>query len=237
MELLNSLYEAIFVKPVKECPYFPKGLDSFGVMLKGKSLERFPNYDKQFENCFLVNNFDMEIEVIGDSLSGKKCVHFINRTTTAPLRPENYEKLNITDIQLSLVSGLGEKRLKKAIKYYKSLKLKTHFLPKKLLEFNKRDFGKEYARKYPNTGIIAIIYSLEILQPKVLWLIGLDFYQCDYLFKRPKEYVLEHQQEKIKRINLVEVTANIFQRYPSTQINIVSYYKGFPEVQNVKFFR
>jgi len=92
-------------------------------------------------------------------------------------------------------------------------------------------------RKYPNTGIIAIIYALEMLKPKTLWLVGLDFYQSDYLFRRPHQNPLNVQQEKMGRINLVEVTANIFSRYPDTQINMVSYYNGFDEVENVKILQ
>jgi len=149
MDLLTSLYETCFVKQIHECPYFSKGMDSFSIMLKGKSLEQLPNYDKEFESCFLVNNFDKEIEAIGDSLLGKKCVHFVNRVMTAPLQPENYKRFNITEIQLLKISAYKDHSLRKAIRYYKSLGLNLHFLPKKLLEFNKRDFGKEYAKKYP----------------------------------------------------------------------------------------
>jgi hypothetical protein len=234
MDLLTSLYEMCFVRQIQECPYFPKGMDSFSIMLKGKSLEQLPNYDKEFENCFLVNNFDKEIEAIGDSLIGKKCVHFVNRVMTAPLQPENYKRFNITEIQLPKVSAIGDHSLKRAIAHYKHLGLNMHFLPKKLLEFNKRDFGKEYAKKYPNTGIIAIIYALEMLRPKTLWIIGLDFYQSDYLFRRPHQNPIHVQQAKMNRINLVEVTANIFKRYSDVGINMISYYKGFPEVENVR---
>ena len=235
MDLLNLLYEACFVRQVRDCPYFSRGMDDFGIMLKGKSLEQFPRYDKEFENCFLVNNFDKEIELIGNSLIGKNCVHFVNRVMrTTPLQPENYKRLNITEIQLPKVSALGDHSLKQAINHYKSLGLNMHFLPKKLLEFNKKDFSKEYAKKYPNTGILAIIYALEMLRPGTLWIVGLDFYQSDYLFRRPHQSTIDVQRAKMERINLVEVTANIFKRYPDVKIKMVSYYKGFPESASVE---
>ena len=237
MDFVASLYENYLVQSTKSCPYFSEGMENFGILLKGKSLEQLPQYDKEFENCFLVNNFDKEMSAIDYCLTGKKCVHFVNRVETAYLQPENYRKLNVSDVQLPKVSSIGDKRLQRGIKHYQSLGLKTHFLPKQLLEFNKRDFGKEYMRKYPNTGIIAIIYALEILKPKTLWLVGLDFYQSDYLFRRSHQSPLKVQQEKMGRINLVEVTANIFSRYPDTQINMVSYYDGFDEISNVKIIR
>lgn len=233
-DLLSSLYEFLFVDDVHECPYFAAGLESFAVLLKGKSLEQLYKYDKEFEQCFLVNNFDEEIKLIGDSLDGKECVHFVNRLMTAPLQKKHYERFNITKIQLPKVSAVGDRRLKTAVAHYKSLGLKTHFLPKKLLEFNKQHFDEEYAKKYPNTGIVAIIYALEMLRPNTLWIVGLDFYQSDYLVRRPHANPIELQQEKMKRLDMVGVTAKILSRYPDVQINMVSYYKGFPAPPNVE---
>lgn len=237
LDFIGSLYENYLARSTITCPYFSEGMEIFGILLKGKSLELLPKYDKEFENSFLVNNFDKEMAAIGHCLAGKRCVHFVNRMETAYLQPENYKNLKITDIQLPKVSSIGDKRLQRGIKHYQSLGLTTHFLPKQLLEFNKRDFGKDHRRKYPNTGIMAIIYALEILKPKTLWLVGLDFYQSDYLFRRPHQSPLDMQQKHMNRTNLVEVTANIFSRYPDTQINMVSYYDGFAKLPNVKIFR
>jgi len=234
MELLTLLYEKLFVKDIRECPYLPSSIDSLGIMLKGKSLEQFSKYDKEFKDCFLVNNFDKEVDIIGDSLMDKNCIHFVNRLMTAPLTPEHYKKFNITEVQLPKISAFGDKRLTTAVNYYKSLGLNIHYLPKSLLEYNKKDFDKEYARKYPNTGILAIIYALVFLKPKKLWIVGLDFYQSDYLVRRPHQNPLHLQQEKMDRINLVEVTANIFRKFPEVDIKMVSYYKGFPELDNLE---
>jgi hypothetical protein len=236
-DILGSLHDEYLVKNIESCPYFESDLESFGIMLKGKSLEQFPKYDKEFENCFLVNNFDKEFGAIGSSLEGKKCVHLVNRLITAPLTPENYKRFNITEVQLPKVSAVGDRKFKPALKHYKSLGLKMHYLPKKLLKFNKQDYGKEYAKKYPNTGILAIIYALEMLRPKTLWIFGLDFYQSDYLFRRPHQSTIDLQRAKMKRVNMPEVTANIFRQFPEVQVNMVSYYEGFPDVPNVRFYK
>jgi hypothetical protein len=234
MELANRLYETFLVRDIRRCAYFEPQIDSFGIILKGKSLERFPDFRDRFERCFLVNNFDKEIEAVGGSLEGKKIVHFVNRLMTAPLKPENYERFNITDVQLSKISRVGDKRLKVAVPHYNSLGLKVHYLPKHLLKFNEF-FGAEYAKKFPNTGILAIIYTLQMLRPRNLWIVGLDYYQSDYLFRRPHANPIEVQRAKMARINLVEITADMFRRHPDVRINMVSYYKGFPEVENVRF--
>lgn len=235
-DLTSSVFEKYFVASIKECTYFPKGMDSFAVILKGKSLERIPKYEKEFNDCFLVNNFDKEVKIIGNSLEGKNCVQFVNRLHTACMSSKDYKKFNIADIQLSKVSTFGDKRMNEVVKHYKSLGLRTHFLPKKLLKFNK-EFSREYAKKYPNTGILAIIYALEMLKPKTLWIIGLDFYQSDYLVRRPHQNPIEVQRRKMKRLNLVKVTADVFKKFPSVKINMVTYYKGFLNLPNLTILR
>lgn len=237
VEAMGTFYDRYLVADIEECPYFPEDLDSFGVLLKGKSLEQFATYAKEFDDCFMVNNFDKEIEAVGPSLQGKRCVQFVNRLMTAALQKEYYERFAITDIQLPKVSAFKDRKLKKPIDHYKSLGLKMHLLPKKLLKFNREDFDEEYTKKYPNTGILAIIYALEMLRPRTLWIIGLDFYQKDYLFRRSHQNPIEVQRAKMDRINMVDVTANIFRRFPDVKINMVSYYEGFPEVPNVKILR
>lgn len=218
---------------------FPPRLANFGVLLKGKSIELLPTYAKEFDECFIVNNFDKEIEALGNFLEGKRCTQFVNRLMTAPLKQEHYKRLNIGNIQLPKVSIFGDRDLAIAVRHYKSLGLKTHLLPKKLLEFNKDfyQFGKEYAKKYPNTGVLAIIYALELIRPKTLWIIGLDFYQSDYLFRRPHQNPIQVQREKMKRINLVAVVSGLFKRFPNVNIKMVSYYEGFPKISNVEILR
>jgi len=239
---VNVLNESIctlyswFKKSSDGCPYFSKHPDSFGILLKGKSIELLPNHVNSFKDCFVVNNFDKEIEVVGESLVGKNCVHFVNRLMTAPLEPENYENYGITDVQLIKTSAFGDRGLVKTIRHYESLGLQTHLLPKKMLEFNTH-FSKEYRKKAPNAGALAIAYALELIQPKVLWIIGMDFYQSDYLIRRPHQNPIEVQRAKMNRINIVEIMAVTFKRHPKIAINMVSYYKGFPEVPNVKFIR
>jgi len=101
-----------------------------------------------------------------------------------------------------------------------------------MLEFNKF-FGPEYADKAPNTGFLAIVYALELLKPKNLWVIGLDFYQSDYLFRRAHQSPLNKQQEKMERIDLINIFTKIIKDYPETKINFLSYYKEFPRLKNL----
>lgn len=164
---------------------FQAGIENFGIILKGKSIEKLPKIYKEFGDCFIANNFDKEIEIIGDCLLNKNIVHFSNRSfRTAPLKPENYKKLGIKEVQLYKNSALWDKRLLYIIYLYQSFGLRTVFLPKQLLKVSGSMFGSGFEKKFPNTGLLAIWYALEIIKPKKLWIVGLDFYQSDYLVRR-----------------------------------------------------
>jgi hypothetical protein len=212
--------------------YFPENIENFAVILKGKSVEKIGKVYQNYRDCFIVNNFDKEIELLEKYLVAKNTVHFVNRLMTAPLIPGNYQKLGITDIQLSKVSDRGDRALKKAITHYTSLGLKTHFLPERLLRFTS-DFGPEYANKYPQTGVLAVIYALDIISPRNLWIIGLDFYQADYLVRRPHQNPIEIQRAKMSRLDMDKVFINIVSRYPDVKVNMVTYYEGLPELNNL----
>jgi len=222
----------LFSKKNEECSYYSEG-GSFGVVLKGKSIELLGEVEHNFENCFIVNNFDMEIEAVGDILKNKNCVQFVNRLLTAPLTRSNYEMLGVRHIQLPKATSFLDFKMREVMKVYSDYGMTLHYLPKSLLEFNK-NFGKEYAKKCPNTGAMAIYYALKMLRPKVLWVIGLDFYQHDYLFRRTHQNPLELQREKMDRINLVQVMADLFKSNPDTQIKMVTYCDDFPELENVE---
>ena len=114
--------------------YFEKNLDDFGVILKGASVARLPQVSDKFDHCYMVNNFDRNINnedseysIVAPELKGKQIAHFVNRLDTAPLLPEHYKELDIQDIQFTKCEIdhmiLGMKRL------YESYGLKCHMLP------------------------------------------------------------------------------------------------------------
>lgn len=215
--------------------HFNAGIENFGVILKGKSVEKIGMVYENYADCFLVNNFDKEMALLEKYMVNKNVVHFVNRLLTAPLAPENYRKLRIKDIQLTKTSAVGDVDFKRAILHYRFLGLKTHYLPERLLQYNQA-FSSEYANKYPNTGVLAIIYALDIVRPKHLWIVGLDLYQHDYLFRRSHQSPLHKQREKMKRIDMINVFRNVAQRFSSTKIHLVTYYDGFQESENLVIY-
>lgn len=219
--------------------------ENFGVVLKGRSIARLNRISGRFNDCFIVNNFDRfagdkttEWDLVSPQLQGKNVVHFVNRLNDCPLLEEHYQELNITDVQFSLAEV--DSKLAKSKKTYESYGLNCHLLPKYLLSENEffRDTyylkpgDSDYTKKHPNTGVLAIFYALRVLAPKNLWIGGLDFYQVDYLVRRPHLTNLENQQLRVKNTKMIEYFCNLLDRYRETNFYVVSDAK-LPEFPNL----
>ncbi len=134
--------------------YFPKNLDNFGVVLKGASVARLPQVSDKFDHCYMVNNFDRNINnndseysIVAPELKGKQIVHFVNRLDTAPLLPEHYEELGIRDVQFTKCEL--DVMLSHMKRIYNNYGLTCHLLPEELLGYN--DFFQgvgNYAKKH-----------------------------------------------------------------------------------------
>jgi len=212
---------------------FEPGVENFGIILKGKSIEKLPLISKEFNDCFIVNNFDPEIEAIGEYLMNKNVVHFAGRQMTTPLRQENYKKLKIREIQLTKASVLWDRGYLYAIAHYHSLGLDTIFLPKEIISVSKKLFGPVFAKKFPNTGHLAIYYALKIIKPRNLWIAGLDFYQADYLVRRSYNTPIKAQREKMKQIKAVKVVQNWIKEFPDVNFNMATYFDGLEPQHNL----
>lgn len=221
---------------INQCDYIPTRPDNFAVLLKGASLENLPDYVSEFEHCFIVSDYDDELKIVGDDLLGKNIVHFTNRSKQASLSKANYLKYGITNIQLGQVFRYNHFRLLEAKLHYGLLMagLKTHFLPEKLLCYH-NGLGNEYKLKFPNTGIISLIYALEMIRPKNLWVFGLDFYSAPYMAKQTQgtPLTLDQQAGKMGRLDLMDYVYQLFTSFPETNINMISYYRDWPKISNM----
>ena len=110
------------------------------------------------------------------------------------------------------------------------------FLTEKLRKFNDK-FGNEFRLKFPNTGILSVIYTLEVIKPKNLWLLGLDFYARGYFteqLKNPDPRPSSVRHAKIERLELVKHVYELFAGYPETKIFLGTYYEQGPKLNNVE---
>ena len=213
--------------------------NNFGLLLKGASLDKLPKYKDCFDKCIIVSDYDDELRVIGEQLIGKEIIHFRNREKGSSLTKENHIKYNIKHVQLGQVFRWNHFELIKSYLYYQSffLGLNVYFLPERLRVFNDR-FGNEFKLKFPNTGILSIIYTLEIIKPKVLWLFGLDFYVRDYYveqLKNPDIRPGSERNKKLVRLKMAEYVGELFADYPDTKIMLGTYYEDWPDISNIEF--
>ena len=128
----------------------------------------------------------------------------------------------------------GGKELIKVKRIYESFKLTCHNLPESLLEYNKFFFGKgDYEEKHPNTGVLSIIYAVEILKPKKLWIIGLDFYESDYLFRRPWHWDLNNQRNKMIRLDIPGQFIKLVRENPNIEFNLITNCSSLTNINNL----
>lgn len=217
---------------------FPHDLENFGVILKGSSIIRLNEINDKFEDCFIVNNIDKnknnedsEYSLVAPLIKNKKIVHFVNRLKTAPLLKDHYKELGIKDVQFTKV--LLDAELTKMKRIYESFGLTCHRLPETLLSYNDYFLGKgNYEKKHPNTGVLSIIYATKIIKPKNIWIIGLDFYEADYLYRRPWHWELENQRDKMKTLDIPGQFVKLVKENPNVNFNVISN-ANFPLIENL----
>ncbi len=222
------------------CDYLENKPDNFAVLLKGQSLEIMPQYIDEFNSCLIVSDYDDELELIGEYLQGKEIIHFTNRSKQSSLAKKSYKNFNINHIQTGQVFRFNHFRLMETFLHYKKMfiGLNVHSLPECLLSYH-QCFGEEYGLKFPNTGILSLIYTLEMVRPKILWIFGLDFYSSKYMTEQTQTtpLTIEQQAEKLTRLGIQDFVFSLFGKFPETQIRIASYFNNWPEIDNVSLLK
>jgi len=213
-------------------PIFEKDLDNFGLILRGKSIEKIHLAADKFQNFLIVNNFDKEIDVTGKHLRGKRGAQLVNMELTAKCSRANYELLGIKDIMFSRREHEGHRRAK--VGPYAALGLNTHYTPSEVWKYLKDYPNADLRKKFPNTGMLGFAYCVYYLTPKNLWIVGLDFYHADYLFRRPHQTVLPKQRNMTDSNQLVEVFVKTVKRNPNINFHMVTYCKELPNLPNLE---
>lgn len=202
-------------------------MKNFGILLRGKSLEKANLILSEFNDCIIVNNFKVELSHYVESLKEKNIIHFVNAMPSTRLNISQYKKLNIKTIQFSFTKKQRDnkhsnKKIGTIISYYKSLNLNLnlHYAPDKL---------NEKISNIHNTGVTGILWVSECLKPENIWIAGLDFYENNYMVKKNAS----HQKKKSKDIDLFGSFIKIIKDNPNINYNLISYYKKFPKLENL----
>lgn len=193
--------------------------ENLGILCRGKSLLGLSEIEKKFEMCYIVNNFNKEIYHFEDILKKKEIIHFVNRLKTAVLKKKTYQKFKINTVQMAAPFKLLDKNFMTSYLIYKFLSLNVKTMSKSFL--HKFHFtGKEaYKNKFPNTGILSILYATEVLNVKNVYIIGLDFYSLDYLYRSKFSNPLEIQHQKFLDLNMI----NFFLKYVENKKDTMFY--------------
>lgn len=195
-------------------------MDNVGILLRGKSLEKLPLIIDKFNFCYIVNDFKKELNFIGEYIKHKNIIQYSNSMMGAMLLPNHYKKFKINEVNLSFTKPMFKNKYNIVGEYKKRGVEKVSFLA---------DQYEQDTRGIHNTGVCCIFYVSEVIKPKKIWLVGLEFYRSNYMVKKN----FPHQLQKTKKIKLVDSFIKIVKDHPNIEYNIVTYFKELPKLDNL----
>lgn len=168
------------------------------VLCRGKSLGGIEFLPDDTDLCILVNRFgdELKIDKIGSYLKNKNIYHVLSRVSGEPdemIRQKHYSEYNIQKvIQPYTVHMKNPKDFNDGNnKYYKFIDDNFYFcgegdpIPAEWLGDNHikymDNYQARYPHHYPSSGNAAIGYAVLDLNPKEVYIIGMDFYDVGYL--------------------------------------------------------
>lgn len=204
-------------------------MKNYGILFRGKSLEKVSQITNNFYDCMIVNNFEREFELIGKYLSNKKIDQIVNMKTDSCLLDETIKKFNVECIQLSFPEKHDQleknkrrvRRSQQMLEYCKNRNLRTRFLPDHL-------FKKSMEMR--NTGLTGLLCVSDQLKPENIWLVGLDFYRSDYLTRK----LLDGQFENSLKLKMTDSFMNIVNGYKHINYHILSYCRELKTKDNLE---
>jgi hypothetical protein len=195
-------------------------MDDVGILLRGKSLEKLSLIIDKFNHCYIVNDFKKELNFVGKYIKGKNIIQYSNSMMDAMLVANNYKKFNISEVNLSFTKSMFKNKYNIVGEYKKRGVKRVIFLA---------DQYEQDTRSIHNTGVCCIFYVSEVIKPKRIWMIGLEFYHSNYLVKKN----LAHQLVKTKKIKLIDSFIKIVKDHPSIEYNVITYFKNLPRLDNL----
>lgn len=207
---------------------YPDKIKNFGIILKGKSIQKIEQVYQKYSHQMIVNNFDPEFQLLKRYLGGKYSVQLVNTLKTARCEKRLYRGMGITKILASRPQH--DKQFKKVKFRFSRMGMKVYPFPEACMRLS-CIFGNE--QKYGMTGIAAVVYAVDVIKTKHLWIVGLDFYQKDYLYRRAHQYPLT--RTKLRFAGYPELfIEHIVKPNPKIMFHMVTYYKKFPKLKNLE---
>lgn len=196
-------------------------MKNIGVLLRGKSLEKFPLIKNKFQTCYIVNSWKVEIEMFKNILMDKHIIHCVNSLTNACLDNQQYKQFNIDNILFAFTKSM----------YKRNCNIEEYYSKKGIINFEYFDEKyKNQVLNIHNTGVACIFYVSEKIKPDIIWISGLDFYYKDYIIKKNSDY----QLEKSKKIKLIDSFLHIVRTHPRIKYVLATYIEHLAKPDNLE---
>ncbi len=212
---------------------FSTNLKNFGIICKGKSILGLPEIEKKFDECFIINQFEKELYHFEAIFKKKKIIHFVNRIRTAAMSKKTYKYFEIDNIQMAAPFNLFDKKLMVSYILYKYVGLKIHMMSKSILHKFHYTGKDAYKNKFPNTGILSILFASEILKVKNIYIIGLDFYTDDYLYKTKTSNPVEITHQRFLNLKIIDFFLNYIKEKKNINFFLRTNYKFTHKPKNL----
>lgn len=205
--------------------------DSVGVLGRGISLVQAGRLD--FLNDFVIANTksqELNTEPVRSLLKGKRIIHMVNIGEKV-LSPWYLLKYNIYKYVIARLkpdgsnAGLRSPRGEYATEWFG---FKTDFLPEEMVP---------YLEGACSTGAVAVAYAAVALKKKNVYVVGIDFYEADYLTKS-----LEGELEKEPglstdaRDKMMKYIFDLIAKCPGTNFHFITASSFKSSLPNVKVY-
>lgn len=212
---------------------YSSNIKNFGIICKGRSLLGLPEIENKFDKCFIINNFEKELHHFENIFKKKKIIHFVNRIRTAVMKKETYKYFEIDKIQMAAPFKLFDKKFIVSYLMYKYFGLEVETMSKSVLhKFHYTGKGA-YKDKFPNTGILSILYVAEILKVENIYIIGLDFYTDKYLYKTKTSNPVEVTHQRFLDLKIIDFFLDFVDKKKNTNFFLRTNYKFKHKPENL----
>mgnify|MGYP003115063317 CR=1 FL=1 len=158
------------------------------MLLRGKSLKHFEQIKDKPDVVFLVNDMHREIdkvENLREYLLDKDInlvFNFVRNSEIGLKKINFFDEFNVTKLIRPYVVGTRDDD------GAQDIPIENTFLDESHIPF--MSIGSKYAYEYPGSGISGIAYAVLNCKPKVLNIVGLDFY--DNLRRGESNYLVDN---------------------------------------------
>jgi len=212
---------------IRKILFTPKSrqTDAIGVLGRGISLTEAGRLD--FLDDFIITNTtsqELNTEPIRSLLKGKRIINFVNIGEGA-LPPQYLLKYNVYKYVINRLKPNGSSvRIRSPRKEYATewFGFKTDLLPEEMAPYLEGVF---------TTGLVAIAYAAIALQKKNIYVIGVDFYEADYLTKP-----LKGQWERRDIDKMMRFVTSLIAKCPGTNFHFITASSFECSLPNVKIY-